>query len=48
MSAMNQMHLQIQELIIQGLDAQTISTRLNVPIEWVYAVEDVIEPDFAN
>ena len=31
---------ELEELVLQGIDAQTIAKKLNVPVEWVHVVED--------
>lgn len=38
----------IQELVLQGVDAQSIAEKLNIPIEWVHVIEDDIDAEFAN
>lgn len=48
MSATSQIHVEIEELVLQGLDSKSISEKLNVPVDWVHAVEDDLESEFAN
>jgi hypothetical protein len=31
---------ELEELVLQGIDAQTIVKKLNVHVEWVHVVED--------
>ena len=31
---------ELEELVLQGIDAQTIAKKLNVPVEWVHVVKD--------
>ena len=38
----------LEELVLQGVDAQSIAEKLNVPIEWVHVIEDDIDAEFAN
>lgn len=48
MSKMSQIYIQIEELVLCGLDAESISKQLDVPIGWVHSIEDDLESDFAN
>ena len=48
MSKMSQIHARIEELVLQGIDAETISNKLDIPIDWIHAIEDELESDFAN
>lgn len=48
MSKMSNMHVAIQELVSQGIDAQSIADKLNIPVDWVYVIEDQLDAEFAN
>ena len=48
MSKMSNILVAIEELVAQEINAQVIAEKLNVPVEWVYVVEDGIDAEFAN
>lgn len=48
MSKMSNLWTTIEELVAQGVDAQSIADKLNIPVEWVYVIEDQLDAEFAN
>lgn len=39
---------ELEELVLRGIDAQTIAEKLNIPVELVHVVEDSVDAEFAN
>ena len=46
MSRMAELDLEIRELLNDGLGYEEISLRLDIPIQWVYAVVESEMPDY--
>jgi len=45
MGRMSELQMTIDEMLIDGMTPQAISTRLNVPLQWVIACEDALFND---
>jgi len=42
MGKISNLVLEIQDLLVSGLDAEQISRRLDVPVSWVYEAADMM------
>lgn len=48
MSKMSQIHMEISDQLLQGIDPRKIARTLSVPTDWVFAVEANLDQDADN
>ena len=42
MSVMNEMSIDIQDMLVSGLSPEIIADKLNVPLTWVFATQELL------